>query len=148
MGWIQDLLQEVPLSGVLRERLALAEQKFKNLNEENESNKKRVIALEEEIRKLRSELPAQPASLASRDVLGDDTKKVLIELFRANSTDERGDHYLASKMRMDRGMLRYHLDELNAAGFARRGSSSMTTGESFWNITPAGRKHAVENKLV
>jgi hypothetical protein len=28
MGWLQDLLKEVPLSSVLRERVTLAEQKY------------------------------------------------------------------------------------------------------------------------
>ena len=36
MGWITDLLKELPLSAVQRERLSLAEQKYSLLETSNE----------------------------------------------------------------------------------------------------------------
>jgi len=36
MGWLADLLKDIPVSAVLKERIALAEDKIKNLEECNE----------------------------------------------------------------------------------------------------------------
>lgn len=47
MGWIQDLLKEVPLSAVLKERVALAEQKFHEAVEEARKPRQRVADLEQ-----------------------------------------------------------------------------------------------------
>ena len=45
MSWWSDLLKGIPLNEVLRERLALAEQKFRDLEDENNKLKDRVAAL-------------------------------------------------------------------------------------------------------
>jgi hypothetical protein len=71
MGCLQDLLKEVPLSSVLRERVALAEEKFERVNKELETCKQRVAGLEREIETLRAQLPVkQPKAL------NDDTTRV------------------------------------------------------------------------
>jgi hypothetical protein len=36
MGWIEDLLKEVPLSAVMQERVKLAEQRYAAASEQNE----------------------------------------------------------------------------------------------------------------
>jgi hypothetical protein len=59
MGAIQDLLQEVPLSAVLRERVGLAEAKYNLAVKENEDLKQRLRALEEENASLRAQIPKQ-----------------------------------------------------------------------------------------
>ncbi len=59
MGAIQDLLQEVPLSAVLKERVALAEQKYERAMRENADLKQRIQTLEEENAGLRTQIPQQ-----------------------------------------------------------------------------------------
>jgi hypothetical protein len=57
MGAIQDLLQEVPLSAVLRERVALAEQKYEAAMTENAELRRQLRALENENATLRALTP-------------------------------------------------------------------------------------------
>jgi hypothetical protein len=54
MGALQDLLQEVPLSAVLKERVALAEQKYEGAITEIADLRQRLPALEEENTALRA----------------------------------------------------------------------------------------------
>jgi hypothetical protein len=61
---IADLLKEVPLSAVLKERVALAEQKYKNLEAENQElgeTVKKLSAENDTLRKRVQALPAVPA---------------------------------------------------------------------------------------
>lgn len=59
MGWIRDLLKEVPLSTVLQERVELAEEKFAKVEAEAQSLRDRIVALERENAELRGRLPKQ-----------------------------------------------------------------------------------------
>jgi hypothetical protein len=77
MGAIQDLLTEVPLSAILRERVALAEQKYEGAIKEIAALKERVRALEQENAAIRAHVPTQDAKLDA------DTARVLAYLFRA-----------------------------------------------------------------
>jgi hypothetical protein len=45
MGWLQDLLQEVPLSSVLKERVALAEDRFESAKRGGPVFRNRMAAL-------------------------------------------------------------------------------------------------------
>jgi hypothetical protein len=45
MGWISDLLQGIPVNAVLKERVALAEQKFKDLEAQNKALSDKVASL-------------------------------------------------------------------------------------------------------
>lgn len=56
MSWLSDLLQGIPLNSVLRERVALAEQKFKDIETENKTLRERVVALTAENESLKSRL--------------------------------------------------------------------------------------------
>ncbi len=72
MPWLSDLLQGVPLNSVLRERVALAEQKFKDIEAENKSLKERVSALTAEndtYRKLIAQQRADSQFVERRGVL-------------------------------------------------------------------------------
>ncbi len=60
MGWIKDLLKEVPLSALLQERVALAEQKFDQAVEEAQKLRQRVADLEQEITELRQPPSGSP----------------------------------------------------------------------------------------
>jgi cell shape-determining protein MreC len=81
MGWIEDfqnLLQGVPLSAVLRERIALAEQKYEATLRENEQLKQKVEFLERENAELRAQIPQAQEEI----VLSDDDKHVLVYIFQ------------------------------------------------------------------
>ena len=57
MGWLSDLLKEYPALSVAKERLALAEERFKNIEEENTKLKARVAELEVKNTQLHTQLP-------------------------------------------------------------------------------------------
>jgi hypothetical protein len=70
MGWIEDfqnLLQGVPLSAVLRERIALAEQKYEATLRENEQLKQKVEFLERENAELRAQIPQAQEEIVLSD---------------------------------------------------------------------------------
>jgi hypothetical protein len=98
MGAIQDLLQEVPLSAVLRERVALAEQKYEIATRENADLKQRLVLMEKENAALRGLIPRQ-----ERGVVGADTARVLVHLFRAEGVAR--DVFITARMlQMEKGV--------------------------------------------
>lgn len=52
MGYITDLLKDIPLSSVLKERLAIAEDKIETLESENSNFKELVFEKDQEIQRL------------------------------------------------------------------------------------------------
>jgi hypothetical protein len=86
VGAIQDLLQEVPLSAVLKERVALAEQKLEHAMSENADLIQRIRALEKENAALRGLIPTEEAGGLDRDTALDD---------RFLETDQGTDDWLA-----------------------------------------------------
>jgi DNA-binding MarR family transcriptional regulator len=141
MGSIQDLLQEVPLAAVLRERVALADQKYEAALREVEQLKRKVEALERENTELRAQIPKNAD-------LRDDTKSVLVHLFKAARQEERDIGAMAAALRMEKGVLQYHLDRLREAGLAVRSSGNVLRGQTYWVLTAEGRRRVVEGKLI
>jgi DNA-binding MarR family transcriptional regulator len=76
-----------------------------------------------------------------------DTARVLVHLFGAEG-DARDVGITARTLQMEKGVVKYHLDQLNSAGMAKCTSSNYNSGHVYWGLTPAGRKYAVENKLI
>jgi hypothetical protein len=56
MSWMTDILQGIPVNAVLKERLALAEQKFKDLEAGNKSLQDQVVAIKTENSALKEQL--------------------------------------------------------------------------------------------
>jgi DNA-binding MarR family transcriptional regulator len=141
MGWIEDLLKEVPLSAVLRERIALEGQKYEGAIREVDALKKKVAALERENAELRDQIPQRKETS-----LSEDTARVLVQIFKARDIDERAVGNIAGALNMDPGVLEYHLDRLDEAGLALLTSSDEE--HTYWGLTPKGRRHVVERKLI
>ena len=146
MGWLTDLLQEakeVPISAVLRERVALAEQKYEGAMKENTDLKQRVRDLEGEIATLRAQLPNKKGGPLSEDAI-----RVLVHLFETetgqNTPDVDG---VARGLQMQRSIVKYHLDCLEKADFAHAVGFLPADGRELWVITSDGRRYVVENKL-
>jgi hypothetical protein len=58
VGFITDILKEIPTSGVLKERVALAEQKYELLERENDVLKQENARLKSELEALRRKVPS------------------------------------------------------------------------------------------
>ena len=143
MGSIQDLLQEVPLAAVLRERVALADQKYEAALRDVEQLRRKVAALEKENAELRAQIPQ-----TKQADLGDDTKRVLVHIFRARQLEERDVGVMASTLGMERGVMQYHLDLLREAGLAESTGGNYLHGHTYWALKPEGRRRVVEGKLI
>ena len=141
MGWVQDLLREVPLSSVLKERVALADEKYEGAMKEIEALSGRVIALEKENAELRAQLP-------QGQKLGDDTVRVLVHLFRTDDLDGRDVGAMSRALGMERGVLKYHLDRLDDVKLAECPGGNYVEGHFYWALTSDGRRHVIEHKLI
>jgi DNA-binding HxlR family transcriptional regulator len=51
-------------------------------------------------------------------------------------------------LNMERGVLQYHLDRLDAAGLAHVTGSNYVDEHTYWGLTPQGRQYVVERKLT
>ncbi len=142
MAWLQDLLQEVPLSAVLKERVALAEQKYENAMRELENLRRQVAALEKATAELRAQLPQSQANPLDAATAG-----VLVYLFRAEG-DERDVGIMARSLRIERGVAQYHLDSLKEANLVVCTGGNYLHHHTYWSLTAAGRRYVVENKLI
>jgi hypothetical protein len=67
MGWIEDLLKEVPLSAVLKERIALADQRYEGAMQQVDDLKKKVAALERENADFRAQIPQDKQTSLDKD---------------------------------------------------------------------------------
>ena len=143
MGTIQDLLTEVPLSAVLKERVALADQKYERAREEIEGYKRRIAALEREVETLRVRIPSD-----SPGALDGDAERALVHLFRATEMEARDVGHMARTLGIEQGILQYHLDQLADAGFADVSGSNYVHGNVYWMITSEGRRNVMERKLI
>jgi hypothetical protein len=140
---LQELLTKVPLPAMLRERVALADEKYQRAIDEVESLKQRFAAIERENVALRARTPGEPTN-----ELSDDTVKVLVHLFMTDAREERDLGTMSKKLGMERNLLQYHLDQLGAAGLADLASGKLLYGRARWAPTPKGRKRVVEGNLV
>lgn len=143
MGWLQDILKEVPLSAVAQERVKLAEQRYAAANEQVEILKQRVSLLEKENAELRAQIPP-----TNQTAFGADTTRVLVHLFKADNIDARDIRAMADTLGMALSVLKYHLDQLEQADCAEMTGGNYVTGATYWALTPAGRRKVVEDGLT
>jgi hypothetical protein len=142
MGLLQDLLKEVPLSSVLKERVALAEEKYESAVKEIEGYKQRIAALERENENLRAQVPK------SGDAVSEDTVRVLVHLFKTAPTEARDVGAMSKELALNDGLLTYHLERLEGLGLAKLTGRNYLEDHVYWGITPDGRRYVVEKKLI
>jgi DNA-binding MarR family transcriptional regulator len=145
MGWLQDLLKDVPLSDALRGQVALAEKRYERAIQEAEGYKRRIAALESENESLtlRAQVPSEPAS-----GLESDTVRVLVHLFGVEEIDGRDVGAMSRELAMERGALEHHLNRLKKSGLADVTGGNYVLEHVYWALTPEGRRHVAEGKLT
>lgn len=149
LSWLKELLTDIPLSEVLKERIALADDKVRKaelerheLATELDAAQKKIEQLEREL----SELKKQSIEDKVGNKLDGDASRVLGYLFNAKG-EERDTRYISRRLDLQEGMLDYHLDTLESINFAVCSGGNYVSGAVYWDITPAGRKFAVEHIL-
>lgn len=140
MGILMDLLKDVPLSAVLKERVALAEQQVEAWKREAEELRNRNAALEQENAELRARIPVK-VEISLQPV----TAQVLRYLFDAQIYLDCEIGQIASQLGLHRNEVRYHLDRLREFGFADEAGA--TERDVYWSLTADGLKYVMEQKL-
>ncbi len=77
-----------------------------------------------------------------------DRGRVLVHLFRTEEKGDRDVETMATKLAMERNVLRYHLDQLKGASLADMESGKYLYGHIYWALTAEGRKHVIEGRLI
>lgn len=121
--------------------VAFEEKKCEDALQEVEQVKQKVEALERENAELRAQIPQ-----AKEVVLSDDTKRVLMHMFKAAQGQEVG--AMVTALSMEKSSLQYHLELLLQSGLADMVSLNYREGKIYWVLTQKGRQHVVESKLI
>ncbi|MDX6405951.1 MAG: hypothetical protein QOH70_3406 [Blastocatellia bacterium] len=146
MGLITDLLKDIPLSAVLREKLASAEQNYAALDTENailKDDKRdlqvRVVELERQVDDLNQELE----KLTHVD---DDLEEIEIELLRALSNPNvRQAEEMVGMVGSNLTRVEYHLRRLVEAKYIFSGSTSTVT---YYGLKQKGREVLIKRKMI
>ena len=149
MGWFQDLLKEVPVSSVLRERLELAADRVQRSEEKVTELSLQLDDARKEIASLRDSIALKDSELErfKGGALGEVAEKVLAHFVEAE--DDSRDVGIASvHLRLKRAIVEFHLDELESRGYATCTGGNYVQGHVYWGVTPEGRKYAVLKGLV
>jgi folylpolyglutamate synthase/dihydropteroate synthase len=127
MGWFTDLMKDIPI--LIKERLELADERFRQLEDENKELHKRIAALEDENAQLHMQLPSPQQSqqleeieitimalLSKGDELTIDEVAMRLQLHKTQV-----EHYIA---RMEEGELldgNYYMDGPTTFYLAKKG---------------------------
>jgi len=149
MSWITDLLQDIPLSAVLREKIGLIETKYQtaetqiaSLKSENESLKESNAQLETE----NVQLKKQIASLAHTDELLDEIDVNILRIIGLSKYNQPWADFIAEELQLHVEEVKYHLNKLESAKYIL----SADYGDGIWQYSfrDKGREYAIKNKLL
>ncbi|HEX8139424.1 MAG TPA: hypothetical protein VF544_17825 [Pyrinomonadaceae bacterium] len=141
MGAITDLLKEIPLSAVLREKLTTLEADIAALQTEN-------AILKDDNRQLQAEnkrLQDQIKSLTHKDDLDEIAVQALTFLAKREGHLVK-DSALAAALKMKTTQARYYAGQLEEQGYISAQHHSGIL--SLYTLTQKGRRYAIENNLI
>ncbi len=142
MSLLSDILKEVPLSSVLKEKIT-------DLEAKNAALETEVAILKDELRKAKQEIAVLRADISERDKVSfeiDDTAQNILKLLAQHNVDIPED-YLANALQIHPTRLSYYLTEMETADYVHQ--SVYTDGTpSEYSLTQKGRKYALSNNLL
>lgn len=133
MGIITDILKEVPLSAVLRERLTELEKKHEALERENA-----------DLRRVNAELKGQVAKLTGVPILEVIEKNILLLLAEAETLPVS---HIALNLKEKKAKVEFYLQRMEEYGIVC-GSHYYTGQESEYSLGQKGREFLVSNNLI
>ncbi|MGQ0523353.1 MAG: hypothetical protein ACT4P8_06810 [Betaproteobacteria bacterium] len=136
MGWIADLLKEIPTAARYKAELEQLESERDTLKTENENLQSKLQAAEEKVRNLEKELRGDGGQLP-------EIHEKLMQMLAQGALHEDD---LAKRMGMGREAVRFHAEELLEA--------KMVDGQTFfgqpilWRLEQPGRKYLMKRGLL
>jgi chromosome segregation ATPase len=140
MSWITDLLKEVPLSAVLKEKIATIEAKYAATETENAILKDDLRDAKAEIAKLKK----QAEELAHTDDDLHETERDLLTAIAELDKDARGD-ILAAALKLHPQRADFHLHKLKESGYV--GSVSFGDSPRYY-LHQKAREYLISHGLI
>jgi chromosome segregation ATPase len=139
MGWIADLLQEIPSAARYKVQLEQVESQLEILTTENAQLKARDLAAQEKIRQLEKEIQGDTGNLPEI------REKLLLVLGQHGALDEVE---LAQKMSIGRESLKFHTHEMEQEGLVEVSLSIGGLVPPLWSLAHPGRKYLMARGLL
>jgi len=149
---LEKLINEHGSAAILKERIALANDKYAILENKLEASALRVTELESESKTLRLNPGNAKAEIENlkgdtekaRGARLDDVKEKILVLLAGQESYEQN---IARTLGVGNQVAAFHLQELESAGFIGR-SLSMTGEEFPWYLNQEGRRYLVTHDLI
>ncbi len=140
MGWIADLLKEIPSAARYKAEL-------EEMETQNTELQQKVIFLELELKKLRQEIQRRDDIIqkekSHNDLLDEIKVNILVLL---SKYDKPNTDQIASTLKTHLEIMKFHLTELKHMKMIH---DLLTMGApTRWMLTHEGRKYLIENKLI
>jgi chromosome segregation ATPase len=147
MGWLADLLEQIPSAAAYKIQLEKLDSEYKILKAEHERVKSenndlsaKLEAAHNEIDRLKEEAQAKLVHRSDRPEI---QRRILILLTtQTEMTTER----IAALTRQGREAAKFHLDELFTANCVTR--STNQAFESVWSLGHEGRRYLIDRGLL
>jgi len=141
VGWIADLLKEIPSAARYKAEL-------EEMEGENSQLKQKICSLESENEKLRQEIQRRD-DIVQKEKPHDnllDKVKTNILLLLSKRQDRLTDEQIAQTIKTNLQIVKFHLQELTIKHMVDRALS--INSPSQWYLAQEGRKYLIENKLI
>ncbi|MDQ3816432.1 MAG: hypothetical protein M3362_01925 [Acidobacteriota bacterium] len=143
MSLLSDILKEIPLSAVLREKISALEEENASLKTENAILKDDLRHLHQEMQKLSENANANPPALNLEETM----EKILVIL--AQNDERKTKNTLARALRLTVPRVEYYLHILEEHNYIYGIHIPLGTGEpSPYHLTQQGRAFLIEKNLI
>jgi DNA-binding MarR family transcriptional regulator len=142
MGFLTDLLKDLPLTSVLREKIATFES-------ENAALQTEVAILKDDKRKLEAEnkrLKDEIKSFTHTDDLHETEIKILVHLANLDGSDD--EENIVASLKLGQTRTDYFLQSLWDKDYIRRSAVLMSGQEVIYYLEQKGREYLIKNDLI
>jgi predicted nuclease with TOPRIM domain len=142
MGWLTDLLKEIPLSALLKEKLLAVEAKHSELEAEN-------AGLKDDLRHAKAEVQRLETRIGEL-TYADNLPPVETEILKLLADHrELKNQALCRKFDLHSQRLRYHFERLTSEGYISHVEARVSTGiEDVYFLQHRGREYLSRKNLI